>query len=397
MKTTPFSVLCSKNPNRSLQVLISDGPAMTDEVDEEETNDSEEESTLEWTLDERKEALKRSRWNVFMYLGFAALLFGFALYPFMSIPMEVEGGIGSDEETITVWGLPVAGEDFTDIPVEIEVIVHALPTDIQYIEIFMDESSGGCNVVDDSIERGREDLRQGVAEHPNSYYKIEDPVESQVYNVEFSVDPGIYCLQIVAFTESNEFVGNIESNVDIYPTQIPLAMFATMSLLMSAFAFIGAQKHGKYVKSLIEPKPEPSAEDVVLAETSEARIVSGPSGPPSAGPTGPPSAGPTGPPAAGPSGPPSEQSAPETEAVETTPEPSPESEAVDTTPEPVPEESTPEPEPSEQPASETAESSDEYEAQGDGWFFRKLPDGTYDQTVYTFHEGQYIPYVESDA
>ena len=60
-------------------------------------------------------------------------------------------------------------------------------------------------------------------------------------------------------------------------------------------------------------------------------------------------------------------------------------------------ESTPEPEPSEQPASEIAESSDEYEAQGDGWFFRKLPDGTYDQTVYTFHEGQYIPYVESDA
>ena len=174
-------------------------------------------------------------------------------------------------------------------------------------------------------------------------------------------------------------------------------MFATMSLLMSAFAFIGAQKHGKYVKSLIEPKPEPSAEDVVLAETSEARIVSGPSGPPSAGPTGPPSAGPTGPPAVGPSGPPSEQFAPETEAVETTPESAPESEAVDTTPEPVPEESTPEPEPSEQPASETAESSDEYEAQGDGWFFRKLPDGTYDQTVYTFHEGQYIPYVESDA
>lgn len=349
---------------------------MTDEVDEEATNDSEEESTPELTLEEHKEALKKSRWNVFMYLGFAALLFGFALYPFMSIPMEVEGGIGSDEETITVWGLPVAGEDFTDIPVEIEVIVHALPTDIQYIEIFMDESSGGCNVVDDSIERGREDLRQGVAEHPNNYYKIEDPVESQVYDVEFSVDPGIYCLQIVAFTESNEFVGNIESNVDIYPTQIPLAIFATMSLLMSAFAFIGAQKHGKYVKSLIEPKSEPSIEDVVLAETSEARIVSGPSGPPSAGPTGPP--------AAGPSGPPSEQSAPEPEAV-------------DTTPELVPEESISEPEPSEQPASETTESSDEYEAQGDGWFFRKLPDGTYDQTVYTFHEGQYIPYVESDA
>jgi hypothetical protein len=35
-----------------------------------------------------------------------------------------------------------------------------------------------------------------------------------------------------------------------------------------------------------------------------------------------------------------------------------------------------------------------YEDQGDGWYFRKLPDGTYDQTVYTFSEGQYVPHVE---
>jgi hypothetical protein len=38
-----------------------------------------------------------------------------------------------------------------------------------------------------------------------------------------------------------------------------------------------------------------------------------------------------------------------------------------------------------------------YEDQGDGWFFRKLPDGTYDQTVYVVENGEYVPYQDPDA
>ena len=44
---------------------------------------------------------------------------------FINILGLVESGYA--EQEITVWGLPVAGEDFTDIPVEIQVSVKSLP------------------------------------------------------------------------------------------------------------------------------------------------------------------------------------------------------------------------------------------------------------------------------
>ena len=361
--------------------MIRDGRYMTDEVDEEASSDSDDESVPEMTIEERKEALKKSRWNVFMYLGLAALLFGFALYPFMSTAIEVDEGIGSTEKTITVWGVPVAGEDFTDIPVEIELVVQSIPTDVNSIEIFMVENPKGCESTDGSIADTRTLLQNDKSEHPNKYHIIEDPVESQTYEVELKVDPGIYCAQVVVNSQGGSggsFSGiNVAANIDIYPNQLPLATFAVMCLLMSGFAFIGAQKHGKYVKSLVEPKADPTIEETVLAQTSAARISAGPSGPPT-GPTGPPVAGPSGPPPAGPTGPPVEQEA------APAPEPEPEPEVV--------EEVATEPEP--EPA---AESGDVYEDQGDGWFFRKFPDGTYDQQVYVVQDGEYVPYVDPDA
>ena len=61
---------------------------------------------IELTIEERQEALKKSRWNVFMYLGIAALLFAFALYPFMSTSMQVDEGFGSADKSITVGAFP---------------------------------------------------------------------------------------------------------------------------------------------------------------------------------------------------------------------------------------------------------------------------------------------------
>ena len=80
------------------------GGGMTDEVVEEESNTSEDESVPEMTIEERQDALKKARWNVFMYLGLAAILFGFALYPFMSTSLSVDEGIGSTDYTVNVWG-----------------------------------------------------------------------------------------------------------------------------------------------------------------------------------------------------------------------------------------------------------------------------------------------------
>jgi hypothetical protein len=116
---------------------------------------------------------------------------------------------------------------------------------------------------------------------------------------------------------------------------------------------------------MIEPESEQSVEEAVLSQTTSNRIVAGPSGPPT-GPTGPPAAGPTGPPS-GPTGPPESVSVETVEAA---------AEVVEEQNEPV---------------------GDVYEDQGDGWFFRKFPDGSYDQTVYVVEEGQYVPYVEPEV
>ena len=350
---------------------------MSEEISEEPTVDSEEEEVPELTIEEHQEALKKSRWNVFMYLGLAVVLFGFALFPFMSLTLSVDEGIGSIDTTVDVIGLSPGGEDVTDIPVEMEIIVQSLPTDVLSIEVFMIKNAEGCDATDGSVEKTRNLLQQGDSEHPNSYLLINDPVESQTYDVEFSVDPGKYCIQIVVDTQSQNFQGiNVESEVDIYPAQFPLATIGVICLLLSAFAFIGAQKHGKFVKGLIEPKSEISVEDAVLAQTTSTRISAGPSGPPTgpsgppvAGPTGPPAAGPTGPPAAGPSGAPEVASPVAQEVVETPVVVEEQVEAV----------------------------GDVYEDQGDGWFFRRLPDGSYDQTVYVVEDGQYVPYVEPEA
>ena len=210
-----------------------------------------------------------------------------------------------------------------------------------------------CDATDGSIEMMRNDLLTGEAEHPNTMQTIENPVESKTYDLEFSIDPGLYCVQLVVNTDSQNFAGtNVQADVDIYPTQIPLAAVGMVCLLLSGFAFIGAQKEGKYVKSLTEPKDMPTIEDQILSSA-------GPTGPPT-GPTGPPS-GPTGPPS-GPTGPPTGPTGPPTSSAEVAEEPP------------------------------QVHSEDVYEANGDGWYFRKLPDGSYDQTVYMLHEGQYIPY-----
>ena len=348
------------------------------------TDVSEEESAPVLTLDERKTALKKSRWNVFLYLGLAVLFFGFALYPFMSTSMEVDQGYGSTEKEITVWGLPISGEDFTDIPVEVKVSVKSLPQNVDNIEVYMIENSEGCDATDGSISKTAAMLRNGSAEHPHNYHIIENPVESKVYDVEMSVDPGIYCMQVTVDSKdgAGDFTGiNVATDVSLYPTQLPLAIFAVVCLLMAGFAFIGAQKHGKFVKSLVEPKTAPSIENSVLAETSVARIAAGPSGPPT-GPTGPPT-GPTGPPAPGPSGPPSGPTGPPGESLAV-----PESNLVEVS-EPIVE--------TQQITEQVTPAADVYEDQGDGWYWRKLPDGSYDSQVYVIKDGFYVPYEDPNA
>ena len=73
-------------------------PAVTPTVDEDQ------DEVLEvMTLEQRQEALKQSRWNVFMWLGIAVLMFGFALFP-MSFDEEYDGFTNSAEKDIGLFG-----------------------------------------------------------------------------------------------------------------------------------------------------------------------------------------------------------------------------------------------------------------------------------------------------
>ena len=75
------------------------------------------------TFEQRQEALKQSRWNVFLWLGIAVLMFGFALFP-MSFDESYDGFTNSAEKDIGwVWGPSLPGEDFMDVPLSIDAKV----------------------------------------------------------------------------------------------------------------------------------------------------------------------------------------------------------------------------------------------------------------------------------
>tara|TARA_B100000902_G_scaffold324364_1_gene318517 strand:- start:39 stop:1034 length:996 start_codon:yes stop_codon:yes gene_type:complete len=310
-------------------------------------DEDRDEIMKDMTLEERQEALKRSRWNVFLYLGLAALMFGFALFPF---PFTAEPVGNSYEQDLGfVWGAPLDGEDFTDVPIEIEVTATNPPTNSDArIAVYLINS-------DDCTGSEMLDLKLAArtdASHDNQFQiSNKAPIEDEVLTFDFNVDGGGQCL-FVEYVDKDDLgeplFGSMEIDGSMWPNQIWAGIFAILFLSLSGFAFVGAQKHGAGVKALTEPSKK-STEEEVLEQTA------GPTGPPpSKGPSGPPQAGPSGPPeASGPAGPP-EPHTPETASAEPT-----------------------------------------FEPAENGYFFRKMPDGSYDQTVFVQAEdGSYVPYEE---
>ena len=310
-------------------------------------DEDRDEIMKDMTLEERQEALKRSRWNVFLYLGLAALMFGFALFPF---PFTAEPVGNSYEQDLGfVWGAPLDGEDFTDVPIEIEVTATNPPANPDArIAVYM-INSDDCTA-NDILELKR-DARIDPSHDKQFQMSNKAPIVDEVVTFEFNVDGGGQCLfaeYVDKDDTSDILIGGMDIDGSMWPNQIWAGIFAILFLGLSGFAFLGAQKHGAGVKALTEPGKK-STEEEVLEQTA------GPTGPPpSTGPSGPPQAGPSGPPeASGPAGPP-EPHAPEAGTGEPT-----------------------------------------FEAADNGYFFRKMPDGSYDQTVYLQAEdGSYVPYEE---
>ena len=327
-------------------------------------DEDQDELMEEMSIEERKERLKKTRWNVFLYLGIAAILFGFALFP-MPFSADWDDFSTSAEKDIgLVWGLPVDGEDLFDVPMRLTVTADNPPTQAAInIAVYVIEQD---DCTDFTLSEKMQEAKGGDS-HAYQYQEADSRVlAGGTYDFEFNIDPGQYCL-IAEYIDGN---GNkITSsgsalNVEgkLYPNQFFGGILGLLCLSLSGFAFVGAQKHGTALRKILEGENE-TTESKVLSEASKARIAAGPGGAPPAGPTGPPGA----PPAeqTGPAGPPG---APPAVAA-----------------------------PAEAPAAEpaAAPSADDgtFEPAENGYFFRKLPDGSYDQTVYVQNaEGAYVPH-----
>ena len=338
---------------------MADEEAVT--ASEKITTDADQEEIEEiLTLDQRKEELKKSRWNVFLWLGIAVLMFTFALFP-MPFSAGYDDFTHSVEKDIGfVWGPSLPGDDLFDAPLHLEVLISSPPT---HSEIRLDAYVIKQNNCQQNLGVFTEEAKLGT-NHAYQYQSVDTLIEDEEYTFKFSVDPGQYCVIIQYFNETSGEVDKTSSNDmsvkgKMWPNQVIGGIFGIICLSLSAFAFIGAQKHGAHVKSILENGDE-STEDKVLASLTGARVAAGPTGaPPSAGPTG-------GPPSAGP------PEAVEVPVAQTPAEPV--EEITQTAPEPVSSEAIFEP------------------AEG-GYFFKKLPDGTYEQTVYVQNaDGSYTPH-----
>ena len=340
----------------------------------------EEEENLE-TLSSLQESLKKARWNVFMFLGIAFLMFAFALFP---MPMNADFELGTAEKDLGfVWGPSLSGEDFMDVPYEVSVAVKQLPPftgniTLQVYVLQIDD----CTDIETASAAESKAMMGG--DHNFQYQYVESPVEGNTYTFDFDLDMGEYCLNVKAVDNDGTVVDpsrtDLEVNGKLWPNQVIAGVPGLIFLGLSTFAFVGAQKIGKKVKSLLEDD-KVTEEQIVLDEARRQKIAAGPGGPPKsvAGPAGPPKAvaGPSGAPPSNTTGPANVASAP-TESVKAGPPPAQSA--------PVEEPVTVEPAP-------VQEDGSTFEDAGNGYFYRKMANGGYEQQIYIKDaEGQFVPY-----
>ena len=270
-------------------------------------DEDHDERLEEMSLEERKERLKKVRWNVFLYLGVAAILFGFALFP-MPFSADYDGFSKSAEKDIgLVWGVPVDGEDMFDVPMRLTVMATSPPTQSNInIAVYVIEQD---DCTDFTLSEKMQDAKTGDS-HSNQYQEAESRVLADgTYDFEFNIDPGQYCLIAEYIDGNGDKITSDEQSLSVegklYPNQFIGGVLGLLCLGLSGFAFVGAQKHGAVLRKILEGENE-TTESRVLSEASQDRIAAGPSGaPPSSGPSGPPGAPPT-----GPAGPPNQRHRP---------------------------------------------------------------------------------------
>ena len=361
------------------ELAVTDEATEEDSIVETPTVDEVDEENFE-TLASLQEALKKSRWNVFMFLGIALLMFAFALFP---MPMDADFEYGTAEKDIGfVWGPSLDGEDFMDVPFEVTVSVERLPATAENttLEVYVLQTKDCTNT---EIVSEAENTAKLSDSHKYQYGYVNLPVEGKEYVFDFNLDMAQYCLNTKIVYDDGVVVNPSATNLKVtgklWPNQVIAGVPGLFFLGLSSFAFIGAQKVGKRVKALLEDD-KVTEEQIVLEDARKQKISQGPSGPPKPvpGPGGPPQSvsGPTGSPeSAGPSSGPANVASTPAESQRAGP----------------PSASSPQESPQE--TSVDTDESSTYEDAGNGYYYRKMSDGSYEQTVYIKDQsGQYIPY-----
>ena len=349
---------------------------MADDAEDEEVGglaDEEEQEELfeQMSKEDREAVLRNARWNVYLFLGIASIFFAGALFPWPFSAVDDNFTSTAEKDLGLLMGLPIPGEDVFDVPITLEVEVVEPPAiaNVQVGVYIIHEKDCTSPAMAD-----KEVLARGGGSHEYQF-QMKKAIAGEMLQFDFDVDPGEYCAKIL-YVEANEVEENGEmvtqiSGADddgratlrvsggIWQLQAVFGIVGLCCLALSIFAFIGAQKNGKIHREILEKDPNTLEQQVLNAAVSSV-IAAGPSGPP-------PSNGPSGPPPSDPEGPPGSPPASPEAPVEAEPVSPPQD-----TPDVV------------------------YEGVGDGYYYIKNSDGSYQPTAYILNEqGQYIPYEAS--
>ena len=345
-------------------------PPMQSVTSDSDEHDIERKKTKRDIMEELKEKTKKARWNVFLFLGIGALLFTFALFP-MSTPGFWEGSnlesdpldaTGQINQRIFIFGIPGS-----EVKVDVEVWV--MDKHGGDIEVYL--VPGYCNNQElfDTTSEMKDENSPG-------YAMIEDAAPGSVREVELSADPsGAHCF-VTWYKNSRVVNPSLEAAVHVYSNRVPAGILAAASLTMSGFAFLGAQRHGRQMKELLSPKSKKTPEEEALEAAQLSRLSAGPGMTPDVGPlesdhlvTGHPS---------------DEHTEAASPVVGATGDATP--------PEAVPASSIPPTSPS-LPADMSTEAELDYVATGDGYFYIRNDDGSFQpQAYYQGPDGRYWPY-----
>ena len=361
-------------------------PPLEDEVDAEQVaNNTPEPQNAEQKIKALKEGIKKSRWNVFLLLGVSLVMFGFALFPLtMSVPYDELWGT-SEKDLGYVWGPSSPGEDLLDVPFELDVEIVRAPSvaDNVTLEVYILKAKDCQDLSLSELEV----IARGGNSHNNQFQSLESPLEGETYTFDFDLDMGHYCTKVQFVDSKGETLKqNTRLNVNgkLWPNQVVTGLPGIVFLGLSIFAFIGSQKKSAKLKSILE-KRKVSEEQLILEAVSEEKIAQGPAGPPqsSSGPSGPPQKEKK-------SGPPQSMVSQDTSTSKRSgPPPTSTTVEIDTHQQGTPDSLT-----EVEPTQETVISNEStFEPAGNGYFYRKMPDGTYEQVIYVQSaDGTYIPY-----